>query len=101
MSSENGKEPEVLSIMGFVPQIGTTQLLIVLVIAVLILGPKRIPEAAKAVGEGIRGFRKSMSDDDKSDGSTQAELNKNAKAKSGKAKSKTETKAETESKTGA
>lgn len=39
------------------PNVGPLELIIVLVIAVLILGPKRIPAAARSVGEGIRGFR--------------------------------------------
>ena len=34
--------------------------LIVLVVALLIFGPKRIPEIAKSLGEGIREFKKSM-----------------------------------------
>lgn len=46
------------------PNIGVPELLIVLVIAVLILGPKRIPAAARSVGEGIRGFRGSLKGDD-------------------------------------
>ncbi len=45
------------------PNIGVPELLIVLVIAVLILGPKRIPAAARSVGEGIRGFRGSLKGD--------------------------------------
>jgi len=47
-----------------VPNIGVPELLIVLVIAVLILGPKRIPAAAKSVGQGIRGFRGSLKGED-------------------------------------
>lgn len=46
------------------PNIGVPELLIVLVIAVLILGPKRIPAAAKSVGQGIRGFRGSLRGED-------------------------------------
>jgi sec-independent protein translocase protein TatA len=34
--------------------------LVVLVVALLIFGPKRIPEIAKSLGEGIREFKKSM-----------------------------------------
>ena len=34
--------------------------LIVLIVALLIFGPKRIPEIAKSLGEGIREFKKSM-----------------------------------------
>lgn len=46
------------------PNIGVPELLIVLIIAVLILGPKRIPAAAKSVGQGIRGFRGSLRGED-------------------------------------
>jgi len=34
--------------------------LIVLVVALLIFGPKKIPELARSLGEGIREFKKSM-----------------------------------------
>jgi len=37
------------------------ELVIVLVIALLILGPKRLPEAGKAIGKGMRGFKDSLS----------------------------------------
>jgi sec-independent protein translocase protein TatA len=37
-----------------------THLLFVLVIAVLVLGPKRLPEAGRGLGEAIRGFRESL-----------------------------------------
>ena len=37
--------------------VGPMELVIVLVIALVILGPKRLPEAGKAVGRGIREFK--------------------------------------------
>jgi sec-independent protein translocase protein TatA len=37
------------------------ELVIVLVIALVILGPKRLPEAGKAIGKGMRGFKESLS----------------------------------------
>jgi len=46
--------------MGLLPNIGIPELLIVLAIAILVLGPKRIPQAAKSVGEGMRNFRESL-----------------------------------------
>lgn len=46
--------------MGLLPNIGVPELLIVLVIAILILGPKRIPAAAKSIGHGMRNFRDSV-----------------------------------------
>lgn len=41
--------------------IGWTEILIVLVVALLVLGPKRLPEIAKGLGRGLRDFRKAMS----------------------------------------
>lgn len=38
-----------------------THLLFVLVVALLVLGPKRLPEASRAIGQGIRDFRMAMS----------------------------------------
>jgi len=38
-----------------------THLLFVLIVALLVLGPKRLPEAGKALGQGIRDFRNAMS----------------------------------------
>ena len=40
--------------------IGLPELLVILVIALLFLGPKRLPEIAKALGEAIRSFQDSM-----------------------------------------
>lgn len=37
--------------------LGPTELVIILVIVLIVLGPKRIPEAGKAIGEGIKEFR--------------------------------------------
>jgi len=35
-------------------------LLIILVIALLVFGPKRLPELGKSLGEGIRSFKDAM-----------------------------------------
>ena len=35
-------------------------LLIILAIALIVLGPKRLPEAGRGLGEAIRGFRDSI-----------------------------------------
>jgi len=40
-----------------------THLLFVLVIALLVLGPKRLPEVAKTLGKGLRDFRGAISGD--------------------------------------
>jgi sec-independent protein translocase protein TatA len=41
-----------------------THLIIVLVVALLILGPKRLPDAGRALGQGIREFKHSISGTD-------------------------------------
>jgi sec-independent protein translocase protein TatA len=37
-----------------------THLIILLVVALLFLGPKRLPEAGRALGEGLKEFRGSL-----------------------------------------
>jgi sec-independent protein translocase protein TatA len=44
-----------------VPNIGPMELVVVLVIALLVLGPKRLPAAGKSLGQGIREFKNSIS----------------------------------------
>ncbi len=41
--------------------IGWSEILVILVVALLVLGPKRLPEIAKGLGRGLRDFRKAMS----------------------------------------
>ena len=58
--------------LGHVPgQVGVTELLVVLVIALIVLGPKRLPEMARNLGRGLREFREAISldshDDDDDD----------------------------------
>ena len=38
-----------------------THLLLVLVVALLVLGPKRLPDAGRALGQGLREFKSSIS----------------------------------------
>jgi sec-independent protein translocase protein TatA len=40
-------------------------LLVILGIALLVFGPKKLPELGKGLGEGIRGFKNAMKDGDK------------------------------------
>jgi sec-independent protein translocase protein TatA len=41
--------------------IGPLELVVVLAIALIVLGPKKLPEAARAAGRGLREFRDSVS----------------------------------------
>ncbi|MDK2372099.1 MAG: twin-arginine translocase TatA/TatE family subunit [Candidatus Korarchaeota archaeon] len=49
-----------LKLMQFGP-IGWTELLIIIVIALLLFGPRRLPELARSMGEAINEFRKASS----------------------------------------
>jgi len=42
--------------------------IIVLIVVVVLFGPKRLPELGASLGEGIRNFRKGLSDPPKPDG---------------------------------
>ena len=46
--------------MGFV-SVGPMELAVIAVIALLVLGPKRLPEAARALGKGMREMKESFS----------------------------------------
>lgn len=48
-------------------------LLIIAGIALLILGPKKLPELGKGLGEGIRGFKAAMTGDEKPTENTETE----------------------------
>lgn len=41
-----------------------THLLVIFGIALLIFGPKKLPELGKGIGEGIRGFKAAMKAED-------------------------------------
>ena len=46
------------------PNIGPTELIIVLVLALIILGPKRLPAAGRSLGQGMREFKDSITGKD-------------------------------------
>jgi sec-independent protein translocase protein TatA len=50
------------------PNVGPLELVVVLIIALVVLGPKRLPEVGRSLGNGIREFKESLtmdhSDDD-------------------------------------
>jgi sec-independent protein translocase protein TatA len=46
------------------PNIGLPEILIVLVIALVVFGPKRLPELGQSIGKGFREFKGAVSGDD-------------------------------------
>lgn len=42
--------------------IGMPELLVILVVALVVLGPKRLPEVAKTLGKGLAEFRRATAD---------------------------------------
>ena len=53
-----------LAILGLSVQ----ELAIILLILIVLFGARRIPEIAKGLGQGIRGFRSSLRGEDEGDG---------------------------------
>lgn len=49
------------------PNVGPLELAIVLIIALVIFGPKRLPELGKSLGKGMREFKDSISGKDSDD----------------------------------
>jgi sec-independent protein translocase protein TatA len=50
--------------MGFLSAPGPLELMVILVIALLVLGPQKLPEAARSVGKGMRELKESLTADD-------------------------------------
>jgi sec-independent protein translocase protein TatA len=61
------KEPHMLS------SIGPMELIVVLVIALIVLGPKRLPDAGRSLGPGLREFKGAISGGDDRDEDARAE----------------------------
>lgn len=49
------------------PNIGPLEIVIVLVVVLLIFGPKRLPDLGRSLGSGMREFKDSVTGKDKGD----------------------------------
>jgi sec-independent protein translocase protein TatA len=58
-----------MTMLAFMSAPGPMELIVILVVALIVLGPKKLPEAARSVGRGMREFKESISgpDDDYDD----------------------------------
>lgn len=54
-----------VGLTAFMGPFGIQELLIILVIAVLLFGGKKIPEVAKGLGEGIKNFKNALKNEEK------------------------------------
>jgi sec-independent protein translocase protein TatA len=52
-----------VSVIGDILQ--PTHLIFVLVVALLVLGPKRLPEVGRSLGKGLRDFKSALSGDER------------------------------------
>lgn len=43
------------------PNIGAPEILIILIVALIVFGPRKLPELGKSLGHGLREFRRSTS----------------------------------------
>ena len=48
-------------------EIGLPEILVVLAIALLFFGPSRLPDLAKGLGKGIRGFKEALKEGESGD----------------------------------
>ena len=46
------------------PEIGIAGLIVILVVALLVFGPKRLPEIGRSLGKGMREFKDSVTGQD-------------------------------------
>ncbi len=51
--------------------IGITEMVIIVVVALLVFGPKKLPSLGKSLGEGITSFKKAISGGDSEGGALQ------------------------------
>jgi sec-independent protein translocase protein TatA len=50
--------------MGFISAPGPLELLVILVVALIVLGPQRLPETARSVGRGMRELKEAFQGED-------------------------------------
>ena len=49
------------------PEVGITGLIVILIVALLVFGPKRLPEIGRSLGKGMREFKDSISNSSSDD----------------------------------
>ena len=49
------------------PQIGSTEIIIIAIVILILFGGQKIPEFVRSMGKAVREFKKSVKDDEKDD----------------------------------
>jgi sec-independent protein translocase protein TatA len=49
------------------PNVGPLELIVILAIALIVLGPKKLPEVGRSIGKGMREFKDSLNGDNDRD----------------------------------
>ena len=60
-------------------KLGTTELLIILAIVLLLFGPSQLPKLTKMFGKSVKGFKDGMSDEEKAASETVEEKSETSK----------------------
>ncbi len=50
------------------PNVGPLELVVILAIALIVLGPKKLPEVGRSIGKGMREFKDSLNGEPERDG---------------------------------
>ncbi|MFH0978413.1 MAG: twin-arginine translocase TatA/TatE family subunit [Candidatus Woesearchaeota archaeon] len=45
--------------------VGMTEVLLILIVVLILFGPKRLPELARAIGQSVKEYRKTVNSEDK------------------------------------
>jgi len=65
------------------PNVGPLEIAVVLVIVLVVFGPKRLPELGKSMGKGIREFKGSLTTEDKDESPAEQDHHELAAGKAG------------------
>ena len=74
--------------------IGIWEILILLLVVLLVFGPKRLPEMGRSLGRGMREFKDSVTGKDSGDDDDRPELTKSEQADAESAESREKTSAD-------